>query len=530
MKKKGLILSFCLAAQASRLAFAQAPDGEISPPSNVDSGLLWQLSTDAAAQASGPNLVYMGGPILSNAKVHTVFWGPNVANPDRVNAFYEAITASPLMAWLSEYDTPTAKIGTSKLAGSTIDLDAPLLNPLPEDVIQAELGRLIDSGLVPEFDENTFFAVHLPQDIQTQTQGVLSCVNFLGYHSLFKHGGRSIYYTIIPDCGFGEGFITKVSTHELTEVVTNPNWDADPAWVDRSFGEIADICTSLFDVVNGIVVQKLWSNQAKGCITTKLPPPENDFAFVGGMVTGRRSVPGEVIELNVATSITHGVAQDITLSIQQLPPHVTAEFLPPTVRAGETAKLRLTFGRDAQLTPNTVPFIIFGTNSFATHAAQSVLFVVPSIELVTNGGFESSFSGWSIGGDQTPFLTNHAFDGKASLELGSDSFGAGTNSFAFTTVTIPTGQIRPILSFWNQPITTGTAPDSFQEALVLDTAGNPLQTIFHVTANHDWERQTVDLSAFLGQTIRIRFATRNGDPTTATSLGIDDVSLAIRSL
>ena len=61
-------------------------------------------------------LLYYGGPVISNVKVISVFWGSNV-DPTvtaKIGGFYAAITDSPYFDWLGEYNTNITAQGGSK--------------------------------------------------------------------------------------------------------------------------------------------------------------------------------------------------------------------------------------------------------------------------------------------------------------------------------------------------------------------------------------------------------------------------------
>ena len=74
---------------------------------------------------SGAHLAYLGGPVLANVSVWTVFWDSTVPNQSDLNGFYSTITSSPYFDWLSEYNTPSQAIGHGQLGGSVVDTGAP---------------------------------------------------------------------------------------------------------------------------------------------------------------------------------------------------------------------------------------------------------------------------------------------------------------------------------------------------------------------------------------------------------------------
>jgi hypothetical protein len=60
------------------------------------------------------NLIpYNGGKVIQNVKVVSIMWGgeANVRDGSRWESFYQAITNSDYMDWLTEYNTPTQEIG-----------------------------------------------------------------------------------------------------------------------------------------------------------------------------------------------------------------------------------------------------------------------------------------------------------------------------------------------------------------------------------------------------------------------------------
>jgi hypothetical protein len=134
--------------------------------------------------------------------------------------------------------------------------------------IQQVLSSWIASGIVPRPNANTLYFLYLPPDV-TVTMGTdSSCAQFCGYHN---HINRRIFYAVEPyitcgGCTFGQVIdsLTKVSSHELCEAVTDP---ALNAWWDSSTrNEIGDICNSDTGKVGGYTIQAEWSNAANACV------------------------------------------------------------------------------------------------------------------------------------------------------------------------------------------------------------------------------------------------------------------------
>ncbi len=239
----------------------------------------------AVPNATGAQLAYYGGPVLSNVKVFTVFWNNSVAYQSQLNAFYTAVTNSAYFDWLTEYDTPTQNIGRGSFLGSLVDPSPPTATSITNVDIQTELGKLIDAGQVPAPTADTLYMMHFPPGLSIDLDGSGSCVVFCAYHNTFVHNGVNVYYGVMPDqggsCAGGCGSdptlfnnLTSVSSHELIESVTDAAVGLATvvgpplAWYDTTNGEIGDICNAEQGSIVGYTVQKQWSNKANACIVT----------------------------------------------------------------------------------------------------------------------------------------------------------------------------------------------------------------------------------------------------------------------
>jgi hypothetical protein len=237
--------------------------------------------------AGGAHMVYRGGPVISNVKVTTVFWGANVVNQSALDTFYGVLVNSPVIDMLGEYDTSTQQIGHGSFQTSYVDTNAPSDTEISDDQVQTELGQLIDQGALPAPDANTLFMVHFPAGVTISMQSGLSCQQFCAYHSSFAHGGVNVYYGIMPDfsggcasCG-GEpdqfGSTTVVASHEVAEAITDPNIgvanatqdEHQLAWYDDQYDEIGDMCQGQSYTLDGYRLTKLWSNQASACVAAQ---------------------------------------------------------------------------------------------------------------------------------------------------------------------------------------------------------------------------------------------------------------------
>jgi hypothetical protein len=220
------------------------------------------------------NLTYRGGPLLTNVKVQTVFWGTKwntSAGTDmiaKLNGFFTSILVSPLIAQLAEYNVPGQQIGPGKLIGTSTLTDHAPTTHVTDSTIRRHLKTWIKSGALPANDPNTLYFVYLDPGVVSVMGGSKSCQSYCGYHD---HVG-GIYYAVMPyplcdGClGGMNAFdaLTGTSSHELCESITDPIPGA--GWYDDANGEIGDICAWKSKKLGQFSVQLEWSNRAKKCL------------------------------------------------------------------------------------------------------------------------------------------------------------------------------------------------------------------------------------------------------------------------
>jgi hypothetical protein len=231
------------------------------------------------------HVAYHGGPLLTAAEVFTVFWGaawgqaPQNDLVVRLNAFFDYILTSSLIDLLAEYSVPGKAIGHGRRAGTTsIAASEPGggNNQIDDSAIQQALQAWIQAGTIPQPSPNRLHFIYLPPGVTAVTGAQQSCQTFCGYHSNI---GSSLFYAVEPyltcaGCTFGSGgaldSLTKVSSHELCEAITDPAGDG---WYDDTTGnEIGDICNTSVAQLGAYTVQMEWSNSARGCQLAPHPP------------------------------------------------------------------------------------------------------------------------------------------------------------------------------------------------------------------------------------------------------------------
>jgi hypothetical protein len=182
-------------------------------------------------------------------------------------------------------------------------------------------------------------------------------------------------------------------------------------------------------------------------------------------------------------------------------------------------------GTDAAIALNGTEWLSGGTGTGGTPTPTSTSTPPTGGELLSNGGFESGSTGWTLGGGAAVTTTRpHA--GTHSVTLG----GANSTTETLTrSVSIPAGTTSAPLSFWTYITTTETTHAyDFLTITVKNSGGTILKT---VTSKSDagptgaWSNFSSDLSAYAAQTVTLSFSAVNGtkNPTT---FYLDDVSLA----
>jgi hypothetical protein len=284
--------------------------------------------TDLGGGGSGSSptdakLTYGDGPLLGTVKVVPIYWGdywtppvpPAAASAGyqlalSLNGFFDFILTSQLMDMLQEYSTKKTLISYGQriqsvfIAGQPGTLTTSGTREIADADIQAALKGWIAATTVPVNDANTLYFVYLPSGlICTDPTGAQSCIKMCGYHWQID---KKIFYAVVPyvtcsGCQFGGSavldYLTKVSSHELAESITDPNpWSG---WNDSANGEIGDICNSVTSRLGGYWVQSLWSNSQSAC-SLHLQPTVQSIA-----VAANADDRLEVFALSTFNSVNH---------------------------------------------------------------------------------------------------------------------------------------------------------------------------------------------------------------------------------
>jgi hypothetical protein len=235
------------------------------------------LHVPAAALAVAPaaQLTYRGGPLITDVKIFTLFWGSEWTNTrnrqtaTHLNEFFTYLVTSPLMDQLAEYSVPQFPIGHGSFVGTLTVSGQDPASSIADGEIQKFIQQQISSGAVLAPDKDMIYFVFLPSGVTVALGGSSSCQDFCGYHEAIK---GQIYYAVMPypSCQGCHGglsrlkALTATSSHEFSEAITDPI--PGQGWYDDNNGEIGDICAWQFKQLGKYTVQLEWSNKAGKCM------------------------------------------------------------------------------------------------------------------------------------------------------------------------------------------------------------------------------------------------------------------------
>ena len=249
----------------------------------------------ARHQASGAELYY-GGPVISKVKVVAVMWGSgvNAGVQAGIGGFFTAATNSTWFDLMAQYATDLTGVNGHKGTNQTISRGTfeglVTIKPhnksthLTNKAVQKELLKQIDAKALPAADVNTVYMIYFPPGITISLGSLQSCSSFGAYHEGFtdtKDG--SVFYGVMPDCGFSFAAFTSVSSHELAEATSDafPTPGSHPhypqAWNTSNGEEIGDLCEgsdgNLKAGGTSYTVQQLYSNKIASCSTGNYTSP-----------------------------------------------------------------------------------------------------------------------------------------------------------------------------------------------------------------------------------------------------------------
>lgn len=243
-------------------------------------------------------VTYHGGQLLSNVEVQAAYlgsdWSTNSAlstQKANVEGFLSYIVQSPYMDMMTQAGYNVAR-GTADV-GVVDNLTLNKSAGITDFQIQRELQALVRSSQLTTPDANRLYVVFVEPGVAVTDGASSSATSFLGYHGAFAGTDAAgkpadLHYAVIPypgspnpsssSQGFASVFdeVTSVTTHELSEAVTDPNVNYKQiGWYDdQRNGEIGDL-TRRNSVLNGYVVQDIVAKNGQSIRPVVTAPPSS---------------------------------------------------------------------------------------------------------------------------------------------------------------------------------------------------------------------------------------------------------------
>ncbi|MCU1353416.1 MAG: neutral zinc metalloprotease [Acidimicrobiales bacterium] len=261
------------------------------------------------------------------------------------------------------------------------------------------------------------------------------------------------------------------------------------------------------------------------------PPPGSDFSLAVSPASASVT-QGSSTSATVSTATVSGAPSTIALSTSGLPAGVTASLAPTSVTSGGSSTL--TLAASASATPGTSSVTINGRAAGGAHAATLSLTVrsagggggtcTPG-QVLKNGGFEIGKAPWTATAGVISPTGKQEPAHRGSHLAWLDGYGASHTDTLTQQVAIPASCTTARLSFFLHIDTRETDPTAYDE-LGVGVGSATLATYSNLDATSGYQQRTVDLSAYAGKTVTVRF-TGQEDRSLATSFVVDDVGLTI---
>lgn len=216
-----------------------------------------------------PSFSDHGGVIIPHVHLHLIFWGTAwnsagaVPTMGQITDAVINILTGPYMNSLSQY----RGVGSGYLEGaalvSNVVGSSPASPPanFSNNDIETLLTNLISAGQLPDpsSDSELLYMVMLAPGA--------SQPGLLGEHTYYSHNGTNLHYGWVANGG-SLSSVTWVFSHELVESVTDPEGSAITGTGCNQGGwcEIGDVCTGNTAVINGVTVQRYWSQVDGQCV------------------------------------------------------------------------------------------------------------------------------------------------------------------------------------------------------------------------------------------------------------------------
>jgi hypothetical protein len=242
---------------------------------------------------------------------------------------------------------------------------------------------------------------------------------------------------------------------------------------------------------------------------------------------------GSASTTTASTTVAGGFNSAVSLSVSGLPAGATAAFSPTSIAApgSGSSTLTLTTGTAAA---GTYSLTVTGTGGGKTHTA-AVSWTITSggtSQILVNPGFESGNTTWVASTSVINTSTSEAAHG-GTWKAWLDGYGTTHTDTLYQQVAIFSSHTSATLTFWLHVDTAETSTTTAFDTMAVqirNSSGTLLQTLAtysNLNANTGYALKSFDLSAYIGQTIRV-YLTGTEDSTLQTSFVVDDFALNVQ--
>ncbi|MDH6131490.1 hypothetical protein P3T37_000859 [Kitasatospora sp. MAA4] len=352
-------------------------------------------------------------------------------------------------------------------------------------------------------------------------------------------------YNVDQGAGCGVGFVNSPGTldgytmtlgHEWHEMMSDQNpaggWTNHTGDATYNGQENSDECAWLKPGTTGgaanvafgtgtFAEQASWSNDTNACSIS--------HPIVGGGSTGSNTVTvtapgnqsgtvGTAVSLQVKGTDSDST-QSLTYSATGLPAGLSISstgLITGTPTAAGTSSVTVTAKDSTGAT---------GSSTFSFTVAPVSTGCTPA-QLIGNGGFETgSAAPWTatsgvINSDTTSEPAN-----SGSYDAWLDGYGSAHTDTLSQAVKIPAGCKASFTYFLH--IDTAKTGTTAADKLTVTANGTTLQTFSNVNANTGYTQETVDLSAYAGQTVTLKYTGVENSSSAQTSFVIDDAAVNV---
>jgi len=293
-----------------------------------------------------------------------------------------------------------------------------------------------------------------------------------------------------------------------------------------------------FNAVTGYDLVTGWGSPKAAFITTLAGSSSGtaDFSLSDSPTSLTLNQGGSGTDTITVTGV-NGFSGSVALSASGLPSGVTASFSPSSTTSTST----LTLTASSTATTGTASVTITGTSGSLSHTATLSLTVNSSggggsTQLLGNTGFESgAASPWTM--SSGALCSNSTCNGETAYAgtwfAWLDGYGSTHTDTVSQQVAITAGKTTATLQYYlhidTAETTTSTAYDKLTVG-VYNTSGTLLKTLAtysNLNKNTGYAVHTNDLSAYIGQTVVIKF-TGAEDSSLQTSFVLDDITLTVQ--